>query len=122
MVATPGISMGYWKARNRPATARSDGSIPWKFANLGGECFDQGGLGSRQATCRLHIHDNVSPRRLSRFSDDIGITVLFQFQRQRLIAGADDLALVEDMHAVRHDIIEQALIMGDDNDGTIRRL
>ena len=27
MLATPGISTGYWKARNRPAAARSSGSI-----------------------------------------------------------------------------------------------
>ena len=26
MVATPGISIGYWKARNRPLAARSEGS------------------------------------------------------------------------------------------------
>ena len=27
MVATPGISSGYWKARNRPLAARSSGAI-----------------------------------------------------------------------------------------------
>ena len=32
IVATPGISSGYWKARNRPAAARSSGSISSRFA------------------------------------------------------------------------------------------
>ncbi len=27
MVATPGISIGYWKARNTPLAARSSGAI-----------------------------------------------------------------------------------------------
>ena len=27
MVATPGISIGYWKARNTPLAARSSGSM-----------------------------------------------------------------------------------------------
>ena len=34
MVATPGISIGYWKARNTPAAARSNGSMAsrsWPF-------------------------------------------------------------------------------------------
>ena len=31
MVATPGISSGYWKARNTPAAARSSGSISSRF-------------------------------------------------------------------------------------------
>ena len=31
IVATPGISSGYWKARNTPAAARSSGSISSRF-------------------------------------------------------------------------------------------
>ena len=32
MVATPGISSGYWKARNTPLAARSSGSISSTFS------------------------------------------------------------------------------------------
>ena len=32
MVATPGISIGYWNARNTPLAARSSGSISSTFS------------------------------------------------------------------------------------------
>ena len=51
-----------------------------------------------------------------RLADDVGIAVLLEFQRQLLVAGLDDLALVEDVHGVGHDVVEQALVMGDDED------
>ena len=34
MVATPGISSGYWNARNRPAAARSSGAMSNRFLPL----------------------------------------------------------------------------------------
>src|SRR5262245_29860315 len=57
----------------------------------------------------------------SRLFDDPGIAVLFEFERQRLVARLDDLSFVEDMHAVRHDVLEQALVVGDDDDGAVGR-
>ena len=32
MVATPGISIGYWKARNTPLAARSSGAMASTFS------------------------------------------------------------------------------------------
>src|SRR5439155_27012992 len=55
------------------------------------------------------------------FADHTGITVGLEIERQRLVARLDDLAPVEHVHAIRHDTLEQALVVGDDDDRAVRR-
>ena len=42
-----------------------------------------------------------------------GVASCFQLQRKLWAAGADDPAAGQDVHTVRHDVIEQSLIVGD---------
>src|SRR5471032_2185157 len=45
-----------------------------------------------------------------------GIALFFEFEREFRSAGAHDLALRHHVHDVRHDVVEKALIVGDDDD------
>ncbi len=67
MVATPGISIGYWKARNRPLAARSSGSISSTFSPSSSD-FAFGHLvllaagehvGERRLARSVRAHDGV---------------------------------------------------------------
>ena len=51
--------------------------------------------------------------------DVILVAALFEFERQLLAAAAHDPAAGHHMHRVRHDIFEQALIMGDDEEAAL---
>src|SRR5690606_34630579 len=55
------------------------------------------------------------------FADYVGITIFFKVQREALIAGLDDLALVQHVHAVWNDMFEQTLIVRNDDHGAIWR-
>jgi hypothetical protein len=44
-----------------------------------------------------------------------------EFKRQFLAARPHDAAVQEDVHEIGHDVIEQALIMGDDKRGVVGR-
>src|SRR6184192_3642815 len=48
--------------------------------------------------------------------DHAGIAIGLEIERQRLVAGLDDLALVEHVHAVGHDVLQEALVVRDDDD------
>ncbi len=50
----------------------------------------------------------------------LGVTGLLELERELGAAGAGDPAAGEHMHPVRHDIVEQPLVMGDDEHGAIR--
>src|SRR5882757_7428503 len=56
-----------------------------------------------------------------RFADHAGIAIGLEIERQRLVARLDDLALVEHVHTVRHDVLEQALVVGDDQERPVWR-
>src|SRR5690606_24317807 len=55
------------------------------------------------------------------FADYVGITIFFKMQRKALVTGLDDLALVQNVHAVRNDMLEQTLIVRNDDHGAIWR-
>ena len=76
MVATPGISSGYWKARNSPAAARASGPMSNRFlpssstspavgliVGLAGEH-----VGERRFSRAVRAHDRVH---LARLDDEI---------------------------------------------------
>ena len=50
------------------------------------------------------------------------VTFFFELERQRLVARMDDAALVEHVHHVGHDVIQQPLVMGDDHRGILGRM
>src|SRR6185369_9786008 len=63
--------------------------------------------------CKCIFISLTLPSGISRgFADHAGVAIGFEVERQRLVARLDDLTLVEDVHAVRHDVLEQALVMG----------
>src|SRR5512147_246697 len=66
--------------------------------------------------CGLNVHDDrVSCRgRLHH----IGIALGFKLQGQFLAAGLDDAAAGQNMDPVWHDVIQEALVMGDQQYGT----
>jgi hypothetical protein len=43
-----------------------------------------------------------------------GVALLLELERQLLAAGADDAAVDQHVHEVGHDVVEQALVVGDD--------
>src|SRR4051794_1522173 len=49
----------------------------------------------------------------------LGVAGSFEFERQRLVAGFHDAPLRKHVHHVRHDIIEQALVVRDDHEGAV---
>ncbi len=104
-------------------TRGNNSAVARQFAELGGIGVNQRGFRGRQPVGSLNVHGHhLLASGLGRFTDDVGVTVVFQLKRQSLVTRADDLALVENVNAVRHDVIKQALIVGDDDGGTIRRL
>ena len=52
---------------------------------------------------------------------DPGVAVRFEFQRQFRAAALDDAAVGQHVHDVRPDVVEQALVVGDDEEGAVRR-
>ena len=46
-----------------------------------------------------------------------GVAVRFQFQRQFRAAAFDDAAIGQHVHDVRLDVVEQALVVGDHQEG-----
>src|SRR5690606_21381052 len=56
-----------------------------------------------------------------RLADHAGITVGLQVRSQILVAGLDDLAPVENVNRIRHDVFQKPLVVGDDDDGAIGR-
>src|SRR5262249_31254 len=50
---------------------------------------------------------------------DPAVAFIFQLQRQLLPARLDDAAVEKDMHPVGHDVVEQPLVVGDDEDPAI---
>jgi len=49
------------------------------------------------------------------------VALLLQLERQLLASRPDNSSIRKDVDKVRDDVIEQALVMGDDNDGPFRR-
>src|ERR1700722_1258604 len=49
------------------------------------------------------------------------VAVGLELERELLAAGADDASLREHVHDIRHDMVEQALVMGDDDHRALRR-
>src|SRR6476659_4573184 len=49
----------------------------------------------------------------------LGVAGGFELERQRLVAGLHDAALRKDVHHVRHDVVEQALVVRDDDEGAV---
>ena len=43
----------------------------------------------------------------------------FEFEGEALVAAADDAAVVHDMHEVGHDVVEEALVVGDEQDAEL---
>src|SRR6266508_6155621 len=56
-----------------------------------------------------------------RFVPILRVAAGLQLQRQLLAAGAHDAAAREHVHHVRHDVVEQALIVRDHHEGALRR-
>ena len=50
------------------------------------------------------------------------ITLRFKFQRQTFVAGLYDAAIDEDVDEIRHDVVQQPLIMSNDELGIISAL
>ncbi len=50
-----------------------------------------------------------------------GPDLALEFLGQRLVAGPHDPALRQHMHVIGHDVVEQALVMGDDDHRPVRR-
>src|SRR5687768_6837313 len=48
------------------------------------------------------------------------VAVLFELKSQALVARLDNFAIHKDMHKIRHDVIQQPLIMRDDQLGIVR--
>src|SRR3954451_918418 len=51
----------------------------------------------------------------------LGVAGRFELERQRLVAGLHDAALRKDVHHARHDVVEQALVVRNDNEGAVKR-
>src|SRR3954451_8355354 len=51
----------------------------------------------------------------------LGVASGFELERQRLVAGLHDAALRKNVHHVRHDVIEQALVVRQDHEGAVKR-
>ena len=49
------------------------------------------------------------------------VALLFQLVSKLFAAGANDATAIEYMHEVRHDVVEQALVVRDEHDGVLRR-
>src|SRR5210317_1565488 len=45
---------------------------------------------------------------------DLGVPLFFELLGEILVSGSNDLAIDQDVHDIRHDVIEQALIVRDD--------
>jgi hypothetical protein len=45
-----------------------------------------------------------------------GVSVLFELQRQGLVATLDNAAIGQYMHEIRNDVIKQALVVGNDDE------
>src|SRR5690606_27899710 len=58
---------------------------------------------------------------LGSFADDVGITRLLELLGELLATGLDHTTLVENVNSVRNDVVEQALVVGDDHNRAIRR-
>src|SRR5215207_297123 len=51
---------------------------------------------------------------------DPAVALVFEFQRQFLAARLYDAAVAEHVHEVRHNVVEQTLVVGDDDDCAVR--
>ena len=71
------------------------------------------GRRSRRYDVSVHFHFLLCD---GRFGDIIAVSALFQFNRQFLAAAADDSTLRHHMHGVRHDVVENTLVMGNDEE------
>src|SRR6266446_5586099 len=58
---------------------------------------------------------------LDRLGLELGISACFEIERELLAPGLHDPALGEDVHHVGHDVIEKALVVGDDDHGALGR-
>src|SRR5690606_23070467 len=69
-----------------------------------------------------HGCSSRSPRAPSGgLADDAGIALALEVEREILVARLDDLPAIEHVHAVGHDVLEQALVVGDDEEGAVGR-
>ena len=68
----------------------------------------------RFAFCILHLDP------CGGFFQNPVVAALFQGEGEFLAAGADDLAVHQDMDEVGHDVIEEPLVMSDDESGVVR--
>src|ERR1700724_4504905 len=71
------------------------------------------GRRSRRYDVSVHLHFLLGDGRLG---DIIAVSAFFQFDRQFLAAAWDDPRLRHHMHGVRHHVVENTLVMGDDEE------
>lgn len=66
----------------------------------------------RRGLNQCNVHDWT---RLRCLVFELGVTGLLQFQRQFLAAALDHSALRHDVDEIRHDVVQQTLIVGDND-------
>ena len=93
-------------------------TVTGQIANIFNKAVDQQLFSGSDRLFALHIHHKTFlPRPFSGgILDDICITVVLKLESQLPITRLDDLTLVENMHAVRDNILQQALVVRNDNE------
>src|ERR1700680_4365591 len=110
---TAGVTAGMAAADSGVATAARSGcwvACPVMASGSGP------GNGNRRRRCqRLGCGTGSGPRQRL----EPGVALLLELERQLLAARADDAAVHQHVHAVGNDVVQEALVVGDQQEGPV---